>query len=159
MLNYKDLVGNLVFNHSEANAALGAGQSLNVLLKLPAASGSFAGAILSLDANVTGNARLALFESTTVSADGAARTPQSRNRISAPTCPIGVFGGPTVTGDGTQLELVGAQDPVTTCEWILKPGTNYLARLTNDAAGAIAAVVRVGLIIVPFREWFTARAG
>lgn len=124
-------------------ANLGAGASLNMLLKPPA--GEVPPHVLPGFAS-TGEARLFLYEGPTTSADGTALPRVNRNRLSANNANLEVFSGPTVSDDGellTQL-LVGGGGFFTPAggeidfsqEFILAPGTDYLLRLTNEAASA-----------------------
>jgi hypothetical protein len=86
-----------------------------------------------------------LYAVPTTTADGAAVTVQNRHRVYHGT--VGhistttVFSAPTVTGTGTQLDgeflgsggagsKSGAQSRALD-EWVLKPSTNYLVRVTN----------------------------
>lgn len=91
---------------------------------------------------------LEYFEGTTVSANGTELTPFNNNRNSLNETTVQVFHTPTVTGDGTQFvdEYIpptgvgaspGASGSDESEEWILKQGTNYLIRLTNNSGGII----------------------
>lgn len=89
-----------------------------------------------------------LYEGTTVSANGTAKTWTNSNRASVNTASLGLYEGPTVTGVGTQIEYVmlpttdkhgqsGSSVDDIGIEWVLNPSTNYLLRLTNGSGGAI----------------------
>lgn len=83
------------------------------------------------------------YEGTTVSANGAAVSANNNNRNSANTNSMEIYQGPTVTDAGALLEPVlatgnkqsGAIGSDSTNEWILKAGTNYLIRITNNTPG------------------------
>ena len=91
-------------------------------------------------------ATIELFEGVTASADGAADNTQNVNRNSPLTPGSVVTTGPTVTDDGTLLTTKllsgtgkdsGQIGDTLGEEWILKPSTKYLVRLTNLSAGII----------------------
>jgi len=90
------------------------------------------------------------YEGTTTSADGSALTALNRNRNSTKTSSTTFYTGPTITGAGTQIHdryvpdaggqgsnQIGVITPTFGEEWILKPSTKYLLRLTNNSGGAI----------------------
>jgi len=81
------------------------------------------------------------FESPTVTAPGTAGTPIAKNRIVSAIPTTSVFLNPTVTSDGTRLDIdkllgankdVGGRDLHT--EWLLKPNTDYIFKITNSSA-------------------------
>lgn len=89
-----------------------------------------------------GDARFFIFEGTVVSANGSASTAANRRRESSSTHIVEIFNGATVTDDGDLLDehlLVGGTGPAQSIggaselisEWVFKPNTNYLLRLTN----------------------------
>lgn len=99
---------------------------------------------------------LFLYEGVTVSADGTALTPRSRNRQRATdvSAAASFFDGPTVTDLGTELmatrapggerqRAVGGESDGL-AQWALKRGENYLFRLTNDSGGAADYSISVG---------------
>lgn len=142
----------LSFSVEQASAALGAGSSVNLLVKCPAASAQFYGAWLALCAMAAGLHDVFLFQGPTTSLDGSALTPQNRNRLDTPpSCPVQVFNGPTISVDGTQLTTGKAalSQNFDSGYWLLKPGTNYLVRITNTTAGALASVLGLKLAVVP----------
>jgi hypothetical protein len=98
-----------------------------------------------------GDVDLLMYEGTTTSADGTALTSKTTNRNSIHTPGCVAYGGPTVTGDGTQFHQVWA--PPTSAgvgqkvgimnialgeEWVLQPSTKYLFRITNNSGGTIS---------------------
>lgn len=86
------------------------------------------------------------FEGTTVSASGAQVPLYNRNRLSSiASGTMGVFRAPTVSDDGTLLletfgpggtkkNAVGSESSAFH-EWILRPDTIYLFRITNTSGG------------------------
>ena len=93
-----------------------------------------------------------LYEGATVTANGTTKTGLNLNRNSATTPTLATYTGPTVTVDGTLLEYVvapGAKqsggeglDPVPT-EWILKPSTKYVFKITNNSGSTITYSLKV----------------
>lgn len=96
-----------------------------------------------------GDVDLVAYKDTLVSANGGALTSNNANQNSIITPDLILYGGPTVTDPGTVLHtiwtpptaagigqsttgVVGEQGE----EWILKPSTNYLFRITNNS-GAV----------------------
>lgn len=82
-----------------------------------------------------------LYESTTVTDNGTQLSERNRNRRSNKTSVVDAFHTPTVTATGNLIlhELAsGILGGVSRSEeeWILKPNTNYLLRLTNRAGSA-----------------------
>lgn len=95
-------------------------------------------------ANVGGNATIFLYEDTTFTGGtGTLQTLFNKNRNSLNTSSNAVRLNPTVTGVGTLLQPMlapGGSGGITNggsiserWEWVLKPNTNYLLRLTNIA--------------------------
>ena len=98
-----------------------------------------------------------LFEAGTVIADGTPVTPVNTNRNSSNTPDLLLFAGPTVTGDGTELHdkwlpptaagvgqtHAGLSDAEAGEEWILKPSTDYLLKVTNDSGATITAQIEL----------------
>jgi hypothetical protein len=98
-----------------------------------------------------GDVDLIMFEGTTTSANGTALTSKTTNRNSVHTPGAVCYGGPTITGDGTEFHRVWA--PPTSAgvgnkigimnialgeEWVLAPSTTYMFRITNNSGGAIS---------------------
>lgn len=99
----------------------------------------------------SGAATAQLYEDVSASANGTAVSSFNRNRNSANTVTTTLFHTPTITNTGTALMLeylpggeasgnrtVGSTLP-TFEEWILKPATKYLVRITNVSGSAISA--------------------
>ena len=99
---------------------------------------------MSLELICDGTASLYLYEAPTVNAAGTAVTTiRNRNRIGTPNVPgMVIRTGATFTATGTELAryitIVSARASINTdtskAEWILKPETEYLVRLTTGAA-------------------------
>lgn len=83
------------------------------------------------------------YEGTTVSANGTEITAYNNNRNSSNTPDLVTYSGPTVTDDGDLLETVyvpgtkqtGSLGSEGSNEWLLKPSTNYMIRITNNTSG------------------------
>ena len=111
---------------------------------------------MGLHANGGGSFELYLFEGTTVSAAGTSLAAVQRNRTSSTTATATVTHTPTITADGTQLEvefIAGGTGGIASGsqgdfheEWVLAPNTNYLVRVKNVAGVA----EEMGLII----DWY-----
>jgi hypothetical protein len=98
-----------------------------------------------------GDIDLLAYEGTTVSADGTAVTASNMNRNSTNTPDTDFFHTPTVTSPGTLMYTLwtppttagigGSAEGVTDIEhgteWVLKPSTNYLIRMTNSSGATI----------------------
>lgn len=90
------------------------------------------------------------FEAPTVTANGTQQTVVSRNRVTSEAPEMQVFTGPTVTADGTLLNAskifasgqgankVGG-DTTIPIEWLLKPNTDYIFKLTPGGTTEITA--------------------
>lgn len=132
------------YNHSEALGALAAAGVVKVLLKCPAASATFFGAILCVEVDLFGATGggltlVEICEAPTTSADGTARTPVNKNRLDTPTnTTIGTFLNTDATG-GTVMKFGYAQSAMNfeSGPFILKPGVNYLVRATNQSGGTL----------------------
>ena len=133
----------VVYTATELNLTLGAAASIDLLLRVPAATFIHFGA----DIAVGANASLEFFEDPTSSADGSAVLRINRNRASSNTAAMLVFEGPTITGTGTELGTglipggtggnANGGTAVSQMEWILTEG-DYLVRLTNISGSAAA---------------------
>jgi hypothetical protein len=97
-----------------------------------------------------GDIDVLVYEATTTSADGSANGEMNVNRNSSNTPDNVLTLGPTVTGVGTLIHTnwipptgsgvgsaAGVLDVQLGEEWILKPSTKYLFRVTNESGGAI----------------------
>ena len=90
--------------------------------------------------------QMQVYEGATVSANGTEATVLNTNRNSPNTPCAQLFVGPTVTADGslfhdryfpTAGKDTGLVEQGMADEWIFKPSTNYLFRLTNNSGGII----------------------
>jgi hypothetical protein len=98
-----------------------------------------------------GDVDLHAYEGTTTSADGTPISAFVTNRNSTNTPDLSLFSGPTVTGDGTLihtgwvpptatgtgLSADGVSNSTNGEEWLLKPSTKYLVRITNNSGATI----------------------
>lgn len=134
------------------SAPLGATASIDIVLASP--SGVFPH--ITVDAMCLGDAELYIYEGTTTTG-GTAFTPVNRNRNYAVSNPsqIAMVINPTVTSVGTEIDAqiipggVGKKSGGGTAgslEYVLKPLTNYLFRLTNVNGTAHAAYLQL--------EWY-----
>lgn len=92
------------------------------------------------------------YEGATASADGTVIGSNNTNRNSANTADLVMTSGPTLTGDGTLIHTTwahpvgtgigqsaqGISDVTNGEEWILKPSTKYLIRITNNSGATIS---------------------
>jgi hypothetical protein len=100
----------------------------------------------------SGDVDIVSFEAPTQTDEGSVLTSYNTNRNSANTPGMLVYTGPTITVDGTQIHTAwvpptaagvgqskndGVADVNAGEEWIIKPSTEYLIRLTNNAGAAI----------------------
>jgi len=118
-----------------ASAPLVAGASCNIVLAAAAGVRPH----LTIDAVLAGNAELYVYEGATTTG-GTLFTPVNRNRNYTTSSNVAMAINPTVTGTGTLIDAQflaggvgkkagggGAQS----LEYVLKPLTNYLVRMTN----------------------------
>jgi len=88
------------------------------------------------------------FENPTTTADGADQTPINRNRLSANTSASNIYEGPTVTDDGSRLDIATAISTGTgvnaagelegvVAEWIIDGDNTYLLKITNNDNGTL----------------------
>ena len=100
---------------------------------------------LSIKTITGGDATLDIYEGTTVSAAGTSVTVRNHNRKFSDTSNSTITHTPTITGDGTLIwkEYIpggstgvapGAIQQVSAEQTVFKANTNYLFRLTNNAA-------------------------
>ena len=134
------------------SAKLGAGASINIVLASP--SGVYPH--ITVDAMCLGDAELYIYEGT-VTTGGTSFTPVNRNRnyvVSNPS-QIAMVINPTVTSVGTEIDAqiipggTGKKSGGATAdslEYVLKPLTNYLFRLTNVNGTAHAGYLQL--------EWY-----
>jgi len=87
------------------------------------------------------------YEAPTTTDDGTAVTSKNNKRNSTNEAGLLIYDAPTVTDDGELLESImatgtkqsGALGSEGSNEWILKPDTKYLIRITNNTAGAASS--------------------
>jgi hypothetical protein len=141
-LNY--ILSKQEFSHCEPLGALANAALIKVLLKLPAQSAAFFGAILDVEVHAfggtAGGASLCeLVETPTTSADGTARTPTNKNRLDTPSSTtISTFLNTDATAGTVMRQGIAAlsQNWCSGC-FVLKPATNYLVRVTNQSGAAL----------------------
>lgn len=153
-MGYDYIKSKLAYNYSESFAALTGDRDFHI--KLPAqtanaAQSGFFGAWFYACAKLTaGTALLSLTESIATGGDGTPIVLRNLNRLDTPpNAVVLAFHTPTTPTGGTQLQIsAGAvSEPAELCKWILKPGINYLLRLTG--AGAAAGSVNFKVKQVP----------
>lgn len=126
-----------MFEHSSGNS-LASGLSASLLFITGSKEVHMLNNYLKADNNPV---RIEFYENCIVSANGVLLPSVNKNRNSATVAESMVYGGPTVTSQGTQLSVDaifggnkagGASEQV--AEWLLKPNTKYLFKVTNQAA-------------------------
>lgn len=145
----------VVYHMSQKLTGIVNGASVDFLLKVPALTYPH---IHKMRAAVgSGDVDFYSYEGTTVSADGTPITTDNLNRNSSNTASMLMFGSPTVTDVGTEIHNLwipptaagvgqtqnGVSDAEAGEEWILKPSTNYLHRMTNNSGATISAWVEI----------------
>jgi len=132
------------------SAKLADGASINIVL----ASASGVIPHLTVDALCLGDAELYIYEGTSATG-GTSFTPINRNRNYTTSSQVAMIVNPTVTTLGTQIDaqiLPGGSGKKAgggtagSLEYVLKPLTNYLFRLTNVNGTAHAASLQL--------EWY-----
>jgi hypothetical protein len=134
------------------SAPLAAGASINIVLASP--SGVYPH--VTLDAMSVGDAEMYIYEGTSTTG-GTAFTPVNRNRNFAVSNPsqVAMVVNPTVNSVGTEIDALiipgGSGKKASggsggSLEFVLKPLTNYLFRLTNVNSAAHAAYLTL--------EWY-----
>lgn len=93
--------------------------------------------------------RVELFEDVSVSADGTPISPINHKRTSIYVSQLEAFADPTVTDDGTRIDVAGIGSTGgavkiggvarSNSEWILKPDTLYVLRVTVAANDAVVS--------------------
>jgi hypothetical protein len=151
----RDLIAKLLYGYSEQNAALVAASSLDLFIKCPAATpGIFAGALLEHCGEADGLTTCTVAEATAAT-DGTARVPFNRNRLATPPAsPVLVFSGPGTPAIVNTFKLGFAtlgSNFRSGC-WLLKPGVNYLVRMTAVTATR-NVVSNISLGIIPNTEY------
>lgn len=145
---HRNIHEGMAFHATHRVTSLGNGANLWLLMACPA--GCFphiTGLIFTFEA---GDIDIVTFEGTTTSADGTVISSFNRNRNSSNTPDMVLTHTPTITDAGTQIHdrLVpptgsgvgnseGIISPNLGEEWILKPATKYLIRVTNNSGGTI----------------------
>jgi hypothetical protein len=138
----------MIFHATHKKDALANGASHDHLLRVPAGVyPHFNRLMFSVSA---GDCDAYLYEGATVSADGTPETVYNTNRNSTNAAETLLFTDPTVTDPGTEIHHVwmpptgagvGSSTGLSKVsfdeEWLLKPSTDYLIRLTNNSGGAI----------------------
>lgn len=128
------------------DGSLLSGASLYMLGKVGAKEAHFHGFNISAS---DGDISVHLYENPTVTADGTPAVAVNKNRRSTNVATLEVFGGATVSSDGTVLEHdhtygtggvgsntsggTGALDE----DWVLAPNTNYLVKIDNHGASTV----------------------
>jgi hypothetical protein len=133
MSEWNAIKSKLAFGYSEVFSGLAA--DLEFIFRVPTASPVFFGVALEACAKVTssGSLVMTLFEGATAT-DAVAVVPLNRSRLDTPpACPVPVNKNTVPAGvAGTALNRAAASlsSPGEIKKYILKPGTNYLVRLT-----------------------------
>jgi hypothetical protein len=129
----------LTMTFSRSITALAAAGNSDILLVTPASPRVF------LTARVIAGAahEVSIREAAITSADGAATTPVNRERNSAKTSLSVVTTDPTVSNAGTLLHVQSHLEQVDPAEFMLKPSTKYLIRVTNRDSVARDSHVRI----------------
>lgn len=137
--------------HSQGNVANGA--SLDILLSVPAVTFPH---LRQIGVRVEDTpCTLFFYEDVETSNDGSSLSVYNRNRNSSNTPSTVATVGPTVSDTGTELEqrllptsggffsVAGVAAEGFSEEWVLKPDTKYLWRVTNNAGSAIDITVDI----------------
>ena len=133
-------------------ASLAASGSAELLVAVPA--GTFPHFRKYTTTATGGPVRMRVYEGTTTSDDGTGITSFNLNRNSTRSASTVITHTPTISADGTLIETLlhptptaiganvgGVTGPDVGEEWVAKPSTKYLYRVTNDSAGAVAVCV------------------
>jgi len=144
--------GYFAYKLAPDSAPLASGASINIVLASP--SGVFPH--VTVDAMCLGDAELYIYEGASTTG-GTAFTPINRNRNYAVsnTSEVAMVINPTVTSVGTEIDAQiipggagkkSSGGAASSLEYVLKPLTNYLFRLTNVNGAAHAASLQL--------EWY-----
>lgn len=138
----------MTYHATDRIASLANGATLDWLISVPA--GTYPHMTQFSFQLEKGDVDILTYEGVTTSADGTPITTFNRNRNSLNEAETLMFGGPTVTDLGTEIHdrfvpptgsgvgsSAGTLAPNFGEEWILKPDTKYLIRLTNNSGSAI----------------------
>lgn len=136
--------------HVSGKVTLAAGASHSLLFRVPAFTYPHLSRVRLTTSQ--GDVDILSFEDSTITAPGALAPMFNTNRNSANTPGMQVYFQPTVSADGTQLHTLwahptqletGISEVSKGEEWILKPDTDYLLRITNNNASAITHVPEI----------------
>lgn len=139
----------MVFHASDKLTGLANGATVDMLLRVPAGLYPHLNRVLLSFGG--GDIDILYYEAPTTSAPGTEITEKrNTNRNSSNTASLELYSGPTVTDVGERLGTIwvpptaggiGAQAGVADVspneEWVLKTGTDYLLRITNNSGGTI----------------------
>lgn len=135
----------LMFSYSIHDAVgLAAGSSLLLLGRVGTKQVHFDGFHINVS---QGDLLVEFFEAPTVTNAGTLQTSRRRNRSNTTTATMAIYANPTVSANGTLLDddlllLVGQGSNVLSGTasvedgWVLKENTDYLIKITNNAASA-----------------------
>ena len=154
--NHRMIHDGFFYEVQQSDAALGNGGDIEILFDVPADSFPHLQEIeLSTDAGPIG---FDFFEGTTTSAQGTAFGIVNKNRNSSNVAATVVTLAPTITDDGTQLKT--SQIPSASVaelfsqskggEWVLKPSTQYLVRITNSSGGTASINITINFYEVGY---------
>ena len=146
---HKHIHAGIVYHVSQKITGLISGASAEFLIKVPA--NTYPHLHKHTASMGGGDIDFIAFEGPTVTADGTAISAGNTNRNSANTPSTTFFHTPTITADGTAIHThwvppsptgqgnrqAGILDASSGEEWLLKPSTNYLHRITNNGADTI----------------------
>ena len=154
--NHRMIHDGAYFELWRADATLGIGGVVDLLLAVPALTFPHLQDITleASDAPVV----LEMYEDTVTSADGTALPVFNKNRNSSNTPDTVVSVAPTITGVGTQIKRAAITSPAGSSivfsqtksgEWVLKPDTKYLVRVTNNSGAVIDFNITIGFYEPP----------
>lgn len=132
------------FHASEKISSLTNGSSYNLLLQT---SNTETHLLITHIDSTAAPCDIFIFEDAIVSNVGTPVSVHNTNRINQLPYNGRLYHTPTITNDGTQLEYhiingakqSGGSSEVFDFEWVLKPNSNYLIRLTNNSTGTLDA--------------------
>jgi len=129
--------GGCLFWHSSGNS-LATGASASLLFITGALDVHMVYNILKTD---NAPVKIEFFEDAVVSANGVQLPAYNKNRKSSVVPQSQVWGGPTIIGAGTLLstdQIYGANKEASSsglpAEWVLKPNSKYIFKVTNNAS-------------------------
>ena len=141
--------GGLYFTASVVNAALGASALLYIEMIIPA---NIEAHLKSFSFYNGDDGHFEFVEAPTLTTGATPLTAYNRNRRSVKTSGIVLKSNPTGISGGIVLDPMYFKGTNQTpgvlirsdIEWVLKPATTYLLRLTNDGVGAEQALLKAG---------------